>query len=412
MDIRKVNIRKGMTKYEINKNISKWTLLEDEVYLGLYHIHTWICPKCKNPNIKRQWCSIKEGILKGYNMSCDACKYSEIEQKYRYEVEKDGDYEYIRSYRKGDTLPNGKVVKWTNYIQVKHKYCGSIYETEASSFIYKNSRCRKCCHKYENSFAHHIEVELGLKLEDIWDFKKNTVNPYHIYKNGDAHKVLIKCQQKDYHGSYETDCYHFIKGVRCGYCSPSMAKKVHPKDSFAQYHIDNTDPNFLDKYWDWDKNTLNPWEITPNSNKKVWIKCQNDDKHISYNIYCSNFNKGRRCPECYISRGEHKIKTYLKNRKISHFNDLPYFNDLFGVNGGLLRPDFILPDYKIWIEYDGEFHYEKMYEGDYSDEIRIHDKRKDEYAKKHGWKLIRIPYWEFDNIENILEKELIFKLKS
>lgn len=90
MDIRKVNIRKGMTKYEINKNISKWTLLEDEVYLGLYHIHTWICPKCKNPNIKRQWCSIKEGILKGYNMSCDACKYSEIEQKYRYEVEKDG----------------------------------------------------------------------------------------------------------------------------------------------------------------------------------------------------------------------------------------------------------------------------------------------------------------------------------
>lgn len=38
MDIRKVNIRKGMTKYEINKNISKWTLLEDDVYLGLYHI--------------------------------------------------------------------------------------------------------------------------------------------------------------------------------------------------------------------------------------------------------------------------------------------------------------------------------------------------------------------------------------
>ncbi len=55
MDIRKVNIRKGMTKYEINKNISKWTLLEDEVYLGLYHIHTWICPKCKNPNIKPYW---------------------------------------------------------------------------------------------------------------------------------------------------------------------------------------------------------------------------------------------------------------------------------------------------------------------------------------------------------------------
>ena len=45
-----------------------------------------------------------------------------------------------------------------------------------------------------------------------------------------------------------------------------------------------------------------------------------------------------------------------------------------------------------------------MYDEDEYKTLKIHDKRKDEYAKKHGWKLIRIPYWEFDNIENILEK--------
>ena len=38
--------------------------------------------------------------------------------------------------------------------------------------------------------------------------------------------------------------------------------------------------------------------------------------------------------------------------------------------------------------------------------LQAYDKRKDEYAKKNGWKLIRIPYWEFENIESILEKEL------
>ena len=58
-------------------------------------------------------------------------------------------------------------------------------------------------------------------------------------------------------------------------------------------------------------------------------------------------------------------------------------------------------------EYDGEFHYRKMYEKDSFDILQIHDKRKDEYTKKHEWKLIRIPYWEFDNIENILNKEII-----
>ena len=39
-------------------------------------------------------------------------------------------------------------------------------------------------------------------------------------------------------------------------------------------------------------------------------------------------------------------------------------------------------------------------------ETQENDKIKNEYAKKHNWKLIRIPYWDFDKIEEILEKEL------
>ena len=39
-----------------------------------------------------------------------------VEQRYRYEVEKDGEYEYIRSYRKGDVLPNGRIVGDSPYI--------------------------------------------------------------------------------------------------------------------------------------------------------------------------------------------------------------------------------------------------------------------------------------------------------
>lgn len=31
---------------------------------------------------------------------------------------------------------------------------------------------------------------------------------------------------------------------------------------------------------------------------------------------------------------------------------------------------------------------------------------KNDYARKKGYKLIRIPYWEFNNIENILKEEL------
>ena len=94
---------------------------------------------------------------------------------------------------------------------------------------------------------------------------------------------------------------------------------------------------------------------------------------------------------------------WLNINNIKYIYDEPYFNNLFGVNGGLLRPDFILPNYKIWIEYDGEFHYENKMNEDCYKALLIHDEIKNKYAKENGWKLIRIPYWDFENIENILE---------
>jgi hypothetical protein len=40
------------------------------------------------------------------------------------------------------------------------------------------------------------------------------------------------------------------------------------------------------------------------------------------------------------------------------------------------------------------------------DETRRRDKIKDDYAKQKNIKLLRIPYFEFQNISEILEKEI------
>ena len=50
------------------------------------------------------------------------------------------------------------------------------------------------------------------------------------------------------------------------------------------------------------------------------------------------------------------------------------------------------------------YHFEDVNKDGSFESLKIRDKRKDEYAKKHGWKMIRIPYWEFDNIEEIFRK--------
>ena len=239
------------------------------------------------------------------------------------------EYELIREFKIGDMLPNGKVAK-KRYFELKHIYCGNIYVVGKEHFIYRGDECQKCCQKYENSFAYHIEVELNEPLEKYWDFEKNTVNPYHISKNSHT-KVWIKCTETDYHGSYETTCVVFLRNSRCPYCVNHHGR-VHPLDSFAQYHIDNTDKDFLAKYWDYDLNKTIPFELTPHSNKKIWIKCQQKDYHGSYEVRCADFTNGNRCPYCntFASKKVHpkdsfgyhnfdKVQSWHPDNKISPF---------------------------------------------------------------------------------------------
>ena len=400
-------------------------------------------------------------------------------EKHKEVVEDRGDnYKYIKSYKMKEITSDGKN-KHENktYIRVKCPYCGEEYDVRLDHFK-RGVKCSHCCRSYSNSFAYYIQQELKEPLNKYWDWDKNDVNPYCISKATNQVKIWIKCDKTNYHESHDTAPSHFVRGDRCPYCSTRHGK-VHPKDSFAQWGIDNIDKDFLTKYWS-DKNTLNPWQLTPCSLKKIWILCQEKDYHNDnggYPITCNDFYNGGRCSfcgnhkihpkdsfgylypekakywsenndkspfevspksndeykficvkcgeefkrilnnmnrydngvvckECNSSQGETKIIRWLDKNNIKYIHDKPYFNDLIGCGNGVLKPDFIIKNRKIWIEYDGEFHYKDIHNDDSLKKQQIHDKRKDNYAKEHNWKLIRIPYWEFDNIEEILEKEL------
>lgn len=200
--------------------------------------------------------------------------------------------------------------------------------------------------------------------------------------------------KKDYHGSYETSCGNFVMGNRCSYCS---SHKTHKYDSFG-YHNKHLIKN-------WHKsNKKSPYEVTCNNRTFKFI-CEKCKRVFNRSTYNSKRSTRCLCGSCKSSIGEFKILEYLKDHKIKFIHDKPYFKNLVGVGGHVLRPDFILPDYKIWIEYDGEFHYKDMVSYQTKAEFELlkeHDKRKDEYAKTNNWKMIRIPYYDFDNIEEIL----------
>ncbi|EKS4344991.1 hypothetical protein QB607_002994 [Clostridium botulinum] len=91
------------------------------------------------------------------------------------------------------------------------------------------------------------------------------------------------------------------------------------------------------------------------------------------------------------------------------------FDGLIGLGGGNLKFDFAIFDdeektnLKCLIEYDGEFHYFPIVDEKQLKKQQIHDKRKNKYCTQNNIKLVRIPYWESDNLVNILDGIFILK---
>jgi len=173
---------------------------------------------------------------------------------------------------------------------------------------------------------------------------------------------------------------------------------------------------------------LTPYDVTCGSHKYVWWKCKKCG-HEWYNFIGDMHVKNRGCPKCNKSKGENKIeevlntnnfieilqKQYNKLNNIEKVKNNYYisqkeFNGLIGLGNGNLSYDFYIPKLNLLIEYQGEQH-EKYIPGfhkskkDFLKQVK-HDKRKREYAKIHNIKLLEIWYWDFNNIEEILIKQL------
>ncbi|WP_048728725.1 hypothetical protein [Carnobacterium sp. 1290_CSPC] len=127
-----------------------------------------------------------------------------------------------------------------------------------------------------------------------------------------------------------------------------------------------------------------------------------------------NMSKG--CPRCFSSKGEKAVEEYLTSEAIEF---IPQYRFDDCRNKNTLPFDFYLPKQNILIEYDGRQHFEVVTFGGTEEEalinfenIQTNDKIKNKYSKKNNIKLIRIPYWEIDNIKQVLDRELKLSQKQ
>ena len=284
-------------------------------------------------------------------------------------------YEYVKGYIEsfGYKLLSTKYIHSHKKLKIQCNK-GHIYEVNFSNF--KNGkRCPYCSgnHKYSKK-----EVEEYIEL---YNYKLLSSE----YKNNRT-KLVVQCDKGHI---YNTTFDNFKRGKRCPKCANN--KKLKHED--VKKYIENFNYKLLSNEY-------------KNNRTKLTIQC--DEGHI-YECSFDNFKKGNRCPYCRTFKGEIKIEEILKNNKINYIPQYKFEDCKFKRK---LPFDFYLPNYNCCIEYDGRQHYYiSEYFGGQNGFIdtKIRDTIKNKYCKDNNIKLIRIPYWEINNIEEILKNELNLK---
>jgi len=287
---------------------------------------------------------------------------------------------------------NKEKLKW----QCLKLDCGEIFEASWDC-IHRGDGCPYCA-----GVKVCLSNCLATKRPDLvkqWHPTKNgDLTPYDVtYSSGK--EVWWQCNKG--HEWKSAINNRSINNTGCPYCSGRFPTKEN--------NLLVCNPKLCEE-WDYSKNKKRPEEYCPSSNKKIWWVCKKCGYEWKAFIYSRNSNSTG-CPKCNESKGEKQLDYILTKYNIPH--DSQYtFDDLRGIKNGLLKFDIPIfwdeekTQLRMLIEYDGIFHYEKIYVGDGFETLKLHDKLKNEYCKNNNIKLLRIPYWEFDNIEEILIREL------
>lgn len=208
-------------------------------------------------------------------------------------------------------------------------------------------------------------------------------------------KLEYVCMNHKEHGSQYITYNNLRSGFGCKYCGyeQTAQKRRLPFDKVKEI-FDNHDMILQDQEY-------------INTQQKLAYICKH---HIEIGVqYMTTSNAYKNyCPYCNIVKGENEILKFLTQHNIKF--ELHYsYDDLVGVGNRKLSYDFYLCDYNLLIEYQGEQHEHPVdsFGGDKQFDIqKEHDKRKKEYAQEHKIDLLEIWYYEFKDIENILNKKL------
>lgn len=286
----------------------------------------------------------------------------------------------------GDTYDYSKV----NYINAKTKIC--VIDKEVGEFwitpdkhLNAGQGPMKTAHKRGGqaraiSFSDFIQ-KANHKYGDYYDYSFVKFN-----KTTDKVKIICKI-----HGEFEQTVQRHLFDSGCRLCGIKIRGDKR-RTKFSDFLIRAVAVH-EDKYV-YNENTY------VKMSSYTTITCK---KHGDFQQVGTCHLEGDGCPKCKSSRGEVKIENFLIRNNIE-------YKSQFKVNKKTRhRFDFYLLNHNTLIEYDGEQHFKPIdfWGGDENlKKIQKNDELKNKMAEDNNFKLIRIDYKNFNNIEKILEKEV------
>jgi hypothetical protein len=301
------------------------------------------------------------------------------------------EWDYIKN--NGKTPENYKVNS-NKKIWWKCKACSHEWYAQVSSRTNYNRGCPACASQVVSDINN-----LLVKFPEIaaeWHPTKNgELSPSNVTA-GSGKRAWWKC--KEGHEWDMTVSNRTANKCGCPYC---RGRKASIENCLETLYPD------VAKEWNYRMNgELTPKDVRSQSNKKVWWICS--ERHEWLSSIDKRTFRGSNCPTCSESKGERLVREFLTNNNMK-FKAQYEFENLKGLGGGLLRFDFaVLNDMNLpekLIEFDGIFHFKKIYKDDDHERIVIHDEMKNNYCKSNKIPLIRIKYTEMNRVQEILRKE-------
>lgn len=224
---------------------------------------------------------------------------------------------------------------------------GHSYQQILYARTKQNQQCPYCAGQKAVPDVNDITVTHKEIVDRFWDYENNVFLPQEF--SAGSNKVVWWVCTKGH--SYQQSIRRKVSGrCDCPICSNNRTVSGY-NDAATSYK------DFIDKHWDYEKNSIDPTTINAGSEQKAFWIC--DEGHSYQQRINCTLKRGYSCPVCSTmhSNKEDELSEWIRTVVPEDIDII--LNDRSVL--GELELDIYIPEKKIAIEFNGvHWHNEKM----------------------------------------------------